>query len=315
MSYNYYTSMNLKKYTLVFSSDFRDQKPVRSGENWKRTIRKRLRNSGQKYRSTSGKVVAAKTCKPVQNHKCRLNCALKLTDEQRQQIFDGFWALETWSAQNAYICGLVEQRHVDRHYSAEGHASRRQFTRDFYLWSNEGSSRVCKTVFLATLGISNGRLSRTLNSQIHAGDATPAVDNRGRHAPANKTPADQIENVRQHIGSFPTYSSQENPNERFLSPTLSLGMMYRLYLKECDGSGREPVKQWCYRRVLLTDFNLSFHRPQTETRANRDAFKVKTEVATDEVDKASLAGQWELHSPYSRIFHQTEAATALSANK
>ena len=307
--------MNLTKYTLVFPSDIRDQKPVRNRENWARTIRKRLRNSGQEYRCTSGKVVAAKTCKPVQNHKCRLNCASKLTDEQRQQIFDGFWALETWSAQNAYICELVEQRQVDRRYSVEGNASRRQFTRDFYLWSNEGSIRVCKTVFLATLGISNGRLSRALNSQIHAGDLTPAIDNRGRHAPANKTPADQIENVRQHIGSFPTYSSKDNLNERFLSPSLSLSVMYRLYLHECEDSGREPVKQWCYRRVLLTDFNSSFDRPQTETCANRDPFKIKTEAGTDEVDKASLAGQWELHSPYSRIFNQSEAATAMSANK
>ena len=296
---------------MVFPSDIRDQKPVRSGVNWKRTIRKRLRNSGQEYRSTSGKVVAARTLKPVQNHKCRLNCASKLTDEQRQQIFYGFWALETWSAQNDYICELVEQRQVDRRYSDKGHASRRQFTRDFYL---PGSSRVCKIVFLATLGISNGRLSRALNSHVQAGDLTPVADNRGRHAPANKTPADQIENVRQHIGSFPTYSSEDAPNERFLSPTLSLSMMYRLYLKECEDSGREPVKQWCYRRVLLTDFNLSFDTPPSDTRKNRDPFKVKTEAATDEVDKASLAGQWELHSPYSRIF-QTEAATAMSANK
>ena len=281
-------SINRKKYTLFFPSDIRDQKPVRNRENWTRTIRKRLRNSGQEYCSTSEKVVAAKTCKPVQNHKCCLNCASKLTDEQRQEIFDGFWALETWSAQNTYICGLVEQRQVDRRYSVEGNASRRQFTRDFYL---SGSSRVCKTVFLATLDISNGRLSRALNSQIHAGDATPAIDNRGRHAPANKTPADQIENVRQHIVSFPTYSSHDNPNERFLSPTLSLSMMYRLYLKECEDSGREPVKQWCYRRVLLTDFNLSFG-PDTETCENCEAFKIKSEAATDEVDKASLAGQW-----------------------
>ena len=305
-------SINLKKYTFVFSSDIRDQKPVRNTENWKRTIRKRLRNTGQEYRSTSGKVVPAKTRKEVPNHKCRLNCAAKLTDEQAQQIFDGFWALQTWSAQNACIRGLVDQKHVDRRSSGKGHASRRQFTRDFYL---PRSIRVCKVVFLATLGVSNGRLSRALNSQIHAGDVgTLVVDNRGRHAPANKTPADQIDNVRQHIRSFPTYSSQDNPNELFLSPSLSLSMMYRLYLQECDDSCSKPVKQLVYRSVLLTDFNLSFDRPHADTRKNGDVFRVKTETAKDEEDRSSLAGQWQLHSPYSQIF-QSETATALSTNK
>ena len=117
----------------------------------KETIRKRLRYSGQEHSSTSGNVVAAKTRKQVENHRCRLNCAEKLTNEQLQQIFDGFWALDTWSSQNTYIRGLVKQRHVARCYSEKGSDSRRQFTRDLYLSSNEGSVRVCKPCFLLPL--------------------------------------------------------------------------------------------------------------------------------------------------------------------
>ena len=90
----------------------------------------------------------------MDNHVCRLKCAAKLTNEQLQKIFEGFWALETWSHQNSYICGLVKQRNVARRYSEKGRESRRTYTRDFYLTSNEGSVRVCKAMFLATLDIS-----------------------------------------------------------------------------------------------------------------------------------------------------------------
>ena len=75
-------------------------------------------------------------------------------------------------------------------YSTKGCDSHRQFTRDLYLSSNEGSVRVCKTMFLATLGIR--QLSRALNSQVRTGEGTPIADKRGKHLPANKTPADQI---------------------------------------------------------------------------------------------------------------------------
>ena len=55
------------------------------------------------------------------------------------------------------------------------------------------------------------------------------------------------------------------------------------------------MKQWFYRHMFVTDFNLSFHRLHTDTCKKCNAFKVKIEAVKDEVEKTTLADQWELH--------------------
>ena len=84
----------------------------------------------------------------------------------------------------------------------------------------------------------------------------------------NKTAEEQVEYVKKHISSFPTYSSHysrvDNPNRRYLSAQLSLSMMYALYKDECAAAVTEdpiePESEWVYRKVFNEEFNLSFGR-------------------------------------------------------
>ena len=243
--------------------------------------------------------MAAKARKLMDEHTCRINCIKNITSEQLDQAFEGFWSLASWSAQNTYISGLVSQRIVSRRYSQKGNDSRRKFTRDYFLSVSTGTVKVCKTMFLATLDISNGRLSRALKSQLQTGNGTPIGDRRGKHTPLNKTPQSRIEQVRNHISSFPTYAShysrKDNPSKRYLSPTLSISKMFKLYKEECEKKSINPVKEWCYRRVFVTDFHLSFHRPHSDTCKRCDAFKVKIEAIQSDDNKKVLKDQWELH--------------------
>ena len=176
---------------LIVVSEVRGRRRKRDVSRWKKTMRKRLRNSGQEYTSVSGKTVASKTRHRLENHTCPLKCAEKLSDVQLDKIFDGFWALKSWSLQNAYLCGLVQQRAVSRRYTPKGRDSRRSITRYYYLSSADGCVRVCKSMFLSTLDISNGRLQRALKNQLLAGHGSPIIDQRGRHTPGNKTPQSQ----------------------------------------------------------------------------------------------------------------------------
>lgn len=61
------------------------RKRKRNTENWKRNIRKSLRNKGKEYLSTTGKTVAARK---VQGHnctRCRFKCGDKFTEKQREE--------------------------------------------------------------------------------------------------------------------------------------------------------------------------------------------------------------------------------------
>ena len=81
--------------------------------------------------------------------------------------------------------------------------------------------------------------------------------------PANKTPQEKLQFVRQHIEQFPRYESHysrnDNPHRFFLSPSLSVTKMYHLYKDQCAETGKEYVSEW-YREVFNTEFNLSFGR-------------------------------------------------------
>ena len=105
--------------------------------------------------------------------------------------------------------------------------------------------------------------------------------------------------MREHISCFPKYAShysrKDNPNRQYLSENLSIGKMFQLYPEKCQDLQIQPVKEWCYRRIFVTDFNLSFHRPHTDTCKKCDAFNVKIEAMEDDREKATLQAQWELH--------------------
>ena len=49
-------------------------------QNWKKNVRKRLRLSGKKYESTTGKTVPEKQMKPPCNN-CKLKCTSKISKE------------------------------------------------------------------------------------------------------------------------------------------------------------------------------------------------------------------------------------------
>ena len=194
--------------------------------------------------------------------KCKLRCYDKVSDAQRKALFEGFWKTSSFDVQNAYICGCIKVTEVRRRYSTSGNESRRSYTREYSV-KKDGvvSVRVCKEAFLKIFGISNGRLDRALKAQAAAG-GSPHGDQRGRHPPINKTTEAATEGVKTHINSFPCYKShysrKDNPNRNFLSPDLSIQVMYSLYKEKCQNENTQPVSEWVYRRIFNESFNLSF---------------------------------------------------------
>ena len=134
----------------------------------------------------------------------------------------------------------------------------------YYVQNNDISEHVCKAAFLSIFSVSNGRLSRALNTQAVSG-GIPHTDQRGRHVPANKTPEEKLQHVREHINKFPHYeghySRKDNLHCQYLSPSLSISKIYNLYKDYCTENGlHPPVSEWKYCEVFNTEYNLSFGR-------------------------------------------------------
>lgn len=78
-------------------------------------------------------------------------------------------------------------------------------------------------------------------------------DPRGFNAPPNKTPAEMIEDVREHIKSFPTMTShyvRKSVKREYLDCKLSVPKMYKLYLEQCNEREKKP----CIREYIPQNF-------------------------------------------------------------
>jgi hypothetical protein len=163
-----------------------------------KNLRKSKRLKGNSYRDTNGNRVAARHVKPsdCEARSCRLKCSTKVSDEQRQQVFDQFYQLGSWEAQTAYIVQSILEYPVSRH-TAQDENYKKTPTRAHYLKLTDEDStnsvRVCRNMFINTLNINSARVHYALQHK-----RTDKSDRRGRHE-SRKTLSDVIKNKVENI--------------------------------------------------------------------------------------------------------------------
>ena len=84
-------------------------------------------------------------------------------------------------------------------------------------------------------------------------------DNRGKHPPGNKTSSKDIARVKQHIERFPTVESHYT--RRHTRQKLTIAKMHLLYSVACE-TDVQPVKEYVYRDIFNSDYNLGFYPPK-----------------------------------------------------
>ena len=283
------------------------RKRKRSPGAWKQNKRRKLRNQGEPYVSARSKSIPGKVrgsgC--PDGGKCEFKCSENLTEEHREHLFKEFWKLGNFDEQNMYVAGCVTVRPVKRRYTTHGGESRRMFSRVYEFTvplsaDNEDSPlkvRVCKRTFVETLAISASRVDRLLGNKVR--NPVRLSDQRGRQKNARKVSEERLHFVREHIKSFLAeeshYSRTENPAAQYLSGDLTLAHMYRLYVQKCTEEEKLPVKESFYRNVFMTEFNLRFKKPRSDTCKTCEELKVKIAATDDETEENNLKRDLELH--------------------
>ncbi|KAH9632997.1 hypothetical protein HF086_000357 [Spodoptera exigua] len=69
------------------------KKRTKTPNNWKRVRAKQLKNTGKEYLSRTGKYMSGKAMGPPSSFKCTLVGASKLSEEEKQAIFNSYWEL------------------------------------------------------------------------------------------------------------------------------------------------------------------------------------------------------------------------------
>ena len=231
----------------------RGRKRTRNESNWKRSITKRLRNSGDEYYTKCGKLVV-KRCVQQSCGNCRLKCSSNISSTERTVIFNNYWKLGDKNRQNDFITS-----HVD--VLPPPSKGRKQVCKNFYFTVNGQRVRVCQTFFLNTLHVSN-KLLHYNTSKIRNEYGVNRLDQRGHQSSANRIPESKRKEVRAHINSFPCMEShcRSQTERKYLEASLNVRKMYDMYKK----SAHDPVKENIYRQIFNEHFNLAFHRPKKD---------------------------------------------------
>lgn len=197
--------------------------------------------------------------------------------------------------QTGYIFSQVKVKPVARHYATTNTTpsnKSKHTTREYYLPNSDGSdTKICKNLFKKILMLSDGKLDRTLKKKTNL---MVPQDQRGRHAPANKTPVEKIDCVCNFIRSFPTYIShysRHKTDRNYLGPNLNIRILYTEYKKNTAN----PVSEFKFRDVFNTKFDLHFHPPIVDSCKTCDSLQNKIKYEVDEGKKHQLNLQLELH--------------------
>lgn len=163
----------------------------RAGEN-ERESNKKLRMEGKHYLGVTKTykenvgVKYSQTAKRQQRKLAPRNCTKTCTstrkcnevsEAERQEIFNNFWAKMDWGQRRVYISSLVEVQSVkERKVLSEN--PRRQFSYKYHLMINSTKMNVCKAMFLRTLDMSEWSVQQWARKAVPTGgmhDKQPAT--------------------------------------------------------------------------------------------------------------------------------------------
>ncbi|XP_034245721.1 uncharacterized protein LOC117647858 [Thrips palmi] len=241
------------------------RKRVTHTVRWKRNICKGSFNSGSSYTNAKGKEKPARSIKPPCSEKCN-RCERKLTNDERQNIFENFWALESIERKRDYITRLVDER-VPATRSTSPECARKTVRSYHFVIDDREEVRVCKTMFINTLGLPDVWVETSLKK---VGPNGLVPDQRGKHNNRpTKISEETIESVRTHINLFPRVAShytRERTKREYLETNVhSIERMFKLY-KEWAGENNveTPATISTYRNIFNTQFNLGFFLPKKD---------------------------------------------------
>jgi hypothetical protein len=242
--------------------------------------RKTARNSGKGYCTVKGKVISEKTFSYA-HCRCKNQCK-NVSVEQRKELFANYWKMQNWQAQSNFITQTVSRDTPKRTYVAN---SRKKFTRAYSL----GDKKVCKPVYLKTLGITHRRVDFCLNRKSKQGMCSP--DKRGITTP-NKTPIIKINLVNDFLENIPKFVSHYSQSEKSYFPShLSRKQLYEMYLsKTKPNTVSYPI--FC---GIFKKFNVPIYRNKSDTCQRCDSLTTKLRTTDLEEEKEEIRAALATH--------------------
>lgn len=236
---------------------------------WRRNTTKLKKDSGLAHVSLRGKQRPARSIQGGCTKNCKKKCMQVFDDNQRQLIFNEFWAIGNHMQQWYYIRNFVKPEPVKRRTVVilYGEDARRNFSNVYHLPLNGCPIPVCQAMFLGTLGISHTWVKTALKKQREHNGAISG-DGRGKNRKPTKVCTIIRADVMAHIKSFPTvegHYTRKDSKSMYLPENLNRRKMHSMYViqrKAKDATMIANLRQ--YRDVFKKEFKIKFFRPKKD---------------------------------------------------
>lgn len=260
------------------------------GEGKKRKKYGRLRDVNKKLNLQSHVTGENCQCK-------RLKCFDNVPLTARSEIIKNFNLLKSVDEQNIHLCGMITVQPVQQRRSRVADKNIAKFHEGSYSYrvrfTNEGQTcevPVCQKAFLALHGIKSKKLEVLQRSLKFSG--APPQDKRGRHnTRPNKLSLDVRKCIIEHITSFKgrqSHYSLKDSTKTYLPEDLNIKKMHRMYLEKFPDF---HTSYESYRTIFVTDFNISFGYPRSDTCSICDEYLAKIKSLEAERNNTSLASK------------------------
>jgi hypothetical protein len=225
----------------------------------KATKIKKCRAKGLEYVNNKGNLIHAKTVGESCN--CRLKCFKKINEIQRIEALTEVLNLNTKNEQDIFLQSLLVKKSIKQRRPRKDDPKISRGA-SFLYNAKIGNEKVivCKKAFCSIYAIKNCALYR-LQNLLKSGEIP--YDKRGRQMNQKVISGDFIQQIKEHITSFPVKQAHYTSKEYlYLSPDLNIKKMFMLFKEKNPAS---TVKLSFYYKVFKNYFNLHFGRPQVDT--------------------------------------------------
>ncbi|KAK5650194.1 hypothetical protein RI129_001223 [Pyrocoelia pectoralis] len=255
----------------------------------------------------------------------RFKCFQNIAVEERAAIIKHFNSLKTHDEQNLYLGGLITHNFVKRHRSRQVNDEDVQyhsFSYSYRVRVERNTSAVevpiCYKAMLALHGISAKRIQNIQLQLVTVGHVEP--DKPGRHSNhRHKLKEDTKHAVYEHIKSFKgrkAHYSLRDSERIYLPEELNVKRMHRMFMEDYPN---KQISYETYRTIFVTEFNISFGYPRTDTCSSCDEYKAQKSILEKgpfQKDALSrLDRDHQLHLLKANAFYKRKRTARLQSQK
>lgn len=201
-------------------------------------------------------------------NKCRIKCSEQINEEERQKLFDSYWALGDIAQQWQFISNCIKTVRPKYRYVHEGgNRQPRNNNSSFHFMVGQNEIRVSKLFFKNTLDINDRPIRTALAKQSRVANVLMEPDKRGQHGNQVTVDPEIRKGVKAHIEFIPQIEShytRATSNRTFICGSKTIAEIHRDYVEKSKQQKVPYANYTLFYCIFTTEYNISFFVPKKD---------------------------------------------------